>query len=183
MTDITVPDVSIANGDVHLAAAGDEAAFARLVAEHHGSMTRVAFVVCGDPELTADAVQAAWSIAWRRLRTLRDPGQVRAWLVAIAANEARQAVRRRRRAGHVVDISETLETPGGGADPSDRIAVMDLERVLRDLKPDDRALLALRYVAGLDSNEIATHLGISASGVRTRLSRLLDRLRMELDHV
>ena len=75
---------------VRLAAEGDEAAFTRLVTEHRESMARVAFVICGDAEMTHDAVQSAWSIAWRRLRTLRDPEQVRPWLIAIAANEARR---------------------------------------------------------------------------------------------
>jgi RNA polymerase sigma factor (sigma-70 family) len=180
MTDISVPDASIVEGTVDLAAAGDEAAFARLVGEHHASMARVAFVVSGDPETAADAVQAAWSIAWRRLHTLRDRRQVRAWLVAIAANEARQAIRRRRRAGSVIDISDTVDA--ADRDLSERLAVIDLERVLRELKPDERALLALRYVGGLDSPEIAAQLGISASGVRTRMSRLLERLRRDLEH-
>ena len=53
-------------------------------------MARVAFVICGDPEATRDAVQTAWSIAWRRLHSLRDPDQVHPWLIAIAANEARR---------------------------------------------------------------------------------------------
>ena len=57
---------------------------------------------------------------------------------------------------------------------------VDLANALRHLKPEDRALVALRYAAGLDSTELAPFLGISASGVRTRLSRLLDRLRKEL---
>jgi DNA-directed RNA polymerase specialized sigma24 family protein len=70
------------------AATGDQAAFARLVAEHHASMARVAYTITGDRDSAADAVQAAWSIAWRRLRTLRDHGTVRAWLVAIAAKVA-----------------------------------------------------------------------------------------------
>jgi DNA-directed RNA polymerase specialized sigma24 family protein len=48
------------------------------------------------------------------------------------------------------------------------------------LEPSDRALVALRYVAGLDSFELATALGMSASGVRARLARILDRLRLEL---
>ena len=34
------------------------------------------------------------------------------------------------------------------------------------LDPDDRALLAMRYVAGFDSNELATATGISPSGTR-----------------
>jgi RNA polymerase sigma-70 factor, ECF subfamily len=162
------------------AASGDEAAFARLVAEHHRSMVRVAYAVTGNADAAADAVQVAWSTAWRRLRSLRDRSSVRAWLVTIAANEARQALRRQSRRP-VVDISSVLE-PSGGEDPSDRIGVIDLARVLRGLNPDERALLALRFAAGLDSTAIAAHLGLSPSGVRSRLSRLIERLREDLDH-
>lgn len=179
MTDTVVLDAIAVATTVRLAADGDEAAFARLVNEHHAAMARVAYVVVGDAELTRDAVQAAWSIAWRRLHGLRDPGQVRAWLVAIAANEARQILRRQRRAT-IVDISEALDRHGG-SDPADLIGVVDLERALHKLGLDDRVLLALRFVAGLDSTEIADQLGISASGVRSRLSRLLDRLRADLE--
>lgn len=179
MADLAVRDATAVATMVRLAADGDEAAFARLVAEHHAAMARVAYAVAGDAEVTRDAVQAAWSIAWRRLHSLRDPGQVHAWLVAIAANEARQIIRRQRRAT-IVDISEALDRHGG-SDPADLVGGLDLERALRKLGPDDRVLLALRFVGGLDSTEIAVHLGISASGVRSRLSRLLDRLREDLE--
>ena len=183
MTDIAVTE-RLAEGvdaTVRRAAGGDTAAFTELVVAHHAAMARVAYVVSGDAELTLDAVQAAWSIAWRRLATLRDPAQVRPWLVAIAANEARQLVRRRRR-HTVVDLSMADGAISVFADPSDTIALVDLERALRRLGPDDRLVLALRFVAGLDSTEIATHLGGSASGVRSRLARVLARLRLDLDH-
>jgi RNA polymerase sigma factor (sigma-70 family) len=180
VTDIAVRDAPVLASTVRLAAQGDEAAFTRLVAEHRAAMARVAFVICGDPEATNDAVQAAWSIAWRRLHTLRDPEQVRPWLIAIAANEARQVIRSQRRRP-VIDISDALQ-PGVGGDPADTIGLVDLQRALAHLTPDDRRLLALRYVAGLDSPEIARHTGLSASGVRSRLARLIDRLRTEIDH-
>ncbi|HEX5826197.1 MAG TPA: sigma-70 family RNA polymerase sigma factor [Candidatus Limnocylindrales bacterium] len=179
MTDIPMGDLS-ADATVRLAVAGDEAAFARLIDRHHASMARVAYAITGDPDLARDAAQGAWLIAWRRLRSLRDHGQVRAWLVAIAANEARQALRRRR-SRPVVDISAALDA-APGSDPADRIANVDLARALSRLSPDDRTLLALRFAAGLDSTEIAAQLGMSASGVRSRLSRLIERLRTELDH-
>jgi RNA polymerase sigma-70 factor (ECF subfamily) len=179
MTDLAIDDAVPLEATVRLAAGGDASAFARLVDEHHAAMARVAFVVCGDPEMARDAVQSAWAIAWRRLGTLRQPEQVRSWLVTVAANEARQAARRRRSLP-IVDVSTLWAEPGVG-DPADTIAVVDLQRVLRGLRPDDRSLLALRFVAGLDSTEIAAHLGGSASGVRTRLARLLDRLRTDLD--
>ena len=77
-----------------LAAQGDEAAFARIVDAHHADMSSVCFVVTGgDAELTAEAVQSAWPIAWRKLDTLRDPERLRPWLISIAVNEARQLSR------------------------------------------------------------------------------------------
>ena len=181
MTDLAIDDATVPDPTVRLAADGDQAAFAQLVAEHHASMVRVAYAICGDAEAAADAVQIAWSIAWRRLGSLRDHSAIRAWLVAIAANEARKG-RRRQWGRPVLDISTTLEV-GAGGDPADRIATVDLARALRSLAPDDRTLLALRFVAGLDSTEIATQLGLSGSGVRSRLARLIERLRTELDHV
>jgi RNA polymerase sigma-70 factor, ECF subfamily len=177
---MALSDVRAVEATVAEAAAGDQAAFARLVSAHHPSMARVAYAIAGDREAAADAVQAAWSIAWRRLGSLRDPSQVRAWLVAIAANEARQALRRQR-SRPIVDLSIVPE-PMGAEDPADRIATVDLARVLRSLNPDERSLLALRFAAGLDSTAIANQLGMSASGVRSRLSRLIERLRLDLDH-
>lgn len=179
VTDLATEPATL-DGTVQRAACGDEAAFANLISEHHASMSRVAFVICGDAETTRDAVQSAWAIAWARIGSVRDPSQIRAWLVAVAANEARQVVRRQRRIRYV-DVADAASLIGDD-DPADRISVVDLRRVLRGLSPDDRAFLALRYVAGLDSTEIAAHLGGSASGVRTRLARLLDRLRIDLDH-
>lgn len=181
VTDLTIDDASAPDQTVRRAADGDQAAFAHLVTEHHASMVRVTYAITGDAEAAADAAQIAWSIAWRRLGSLRDHGTIRAWLVAIAANEARKGLRRQR-GRPVLDISTALEA-GAGGDPADRIATVDLARVLRSLAPDDRTLLALRFVAGLDSTEIATQLGLSASGVRSRLARLINRLRTELDHV
>ena len=178
MTNILVSDTSAIESTVRSAATGDEVAFARLVAAHHASMSRVAFVICGDAETTRDAVQSSWAIAWRRIGSLRDPSQVRAWLVAIAANEARQAIRRGRRV-MLVDISE--DVVGADAADADRtIELVDLQRVLRSLRPEERSLLAMRYAAGLESADMARQLGMSASGVRSRLARLLDRLRHDL---
>jgi RNA polymerase sigma-70 factor (ECF subfamily) len=178
MSDTLADEPTQGAATVHRAVAGEEAAFERLVADHHAAMARVAYVVCGDAETTRDAVQSAWSQAWRRIGSVRRPEQIRSWLVAIAANEARQAVRRRRRRA-VVEIPLAVDH-SGDTDPTDGIGLLDLARVLRGLKPDDRVLLALRYEAGLDSTEIAERLGLSASGVRSRLARLIERLRTDL---
>jgi RNA polymerase sigma-70 factor (ECF subfamily) len=184
MSDTAALDGALVETTVRSAARGDEIAFARLVSEHHGAMVRVAWIIADDPDTALDAVQSAWAIAWRELHRLREPERVGAWLVAIAANEAREAMRRhRRRTLTEIPIDPERDDPSGGRDPGDAIASVDLDRALRRLSPDERRLLALRYVAGYDSGDIGRLTGTSASGVRSRLSRLLERLRKDLEHV
>jgi RNA polymerase sigma-70 factor, ECF subfamily len=162
---------------VALAEAGDEAAFASLVAAYHADMARVALVICGDRELAEDAVQSAWLVAWRRLDSLRDPRRVRPWLLSVTANETRQLIRRRR--GPVVEID--LEVPGDPrSDPATGVERLDLRRALAHLSPDDRVLLAMRFAVDLGSDELAAAVGTSPSTARQRLSRAVDRLRKEL---
>jgi RNA polymerase sigma-70 factor, ECF subfamily len=161
------------------AAAGDEVAFQRLIAEHHDDMRRVCSYVTKDMAIAEEATQAAWSVAWRKLETVRDPARLRSWLVSVAVNEAKQLLRRQRRRAELEVAADPSEEPGG-VDPSTGVAGIDLRRALDRLDPDDRALLAMRYVAGFDSNELAAAIGISPSGTRNRLERLLKRLREEL---
>ena len=142
---------------VQAAATGDEAAFTELVARHHGDLLR--------------------------MNQVKDPDQIRNWLVAVAANEARRIMRSRRQTVREISVGDTgLEAvPDHRSDPlADSIASSDLRRVLESLDPTDRALIALRYVAELSSDEIGRALGMSSSGARGRLSRLLLRLRGEL---
>jgi RNA polymerase sigma factor (sigma-70 family) len=171
------PDVAIAT-TVQLAAAGDEVAFARIVAAHRAEMVRVAYVVCSDWDMSQDAAEAALWIAWRKLPSLRDPARLRPWLMSVVANEARAILRHQRR--HPVVELAVAADGSGAADPGDEIGQLDLVNALHRLSAEDRVLVSLRYLAELDSAEIGTLTGRSASGVRTRLSRVLDRLRKEL---
>ena len=157
------------------AAAGDHAAFTELVAAYHHDMLRLCLVITGDHDLANDAAQAAWHHAWRKLRQLRDPGRVRPWLLTIAANEARQGFRRR---GNTVAVaSDALSRPMAEVD---QIGLIDLADALARLQPDERRLIGLRYVSGFTSVELAESLHLTPDGVRTRLKRILDRLRKEL---
>ncbi len=170
----------VASGLVALAASGDPRALEQIVARYQDDMTRVCVVVCGgDADAAQDAVQSAWPIALRKLGTLRDPGHLRAWLLTVAANEARQLLRRRRR-GAVVEI-DVADVGSSRGDPSESIPSVDLRAAVRRLDPQDRSLLALRYVAGFDASELGRAMGMSPSGVRSRLERLTARLRTELD--
>ena len=178
MTQATPQDV---RGDIASAAAGDQAAFGRIVADHHEDMRRVCAFVTGDEVIADDAVQAAWAIAWQKLGSLREPERLRSWLMRVAINEAKHLARRGRRRSEI-EVRTSATGEPGGIDPATGIDAIDLQAAIARLDPDDRALLALRYGAGFNAAELSAALGISPSGTRTRLERLVKRLRKELGH-
>jgi RNA polymerase sigma-70 factor (ECF subfamily) len=157
---------------------GETEAFTELVEIHHQELVRVAFAITGDLDSARDSAQIAWIKAWQRLPSVREPDRLRAWLIAIAANEARQQIRARQRR-RVREITP-IAPDGPGPELVDSEDRLDLTAALQALGPADRQLLAMRYLAGLTADEIGDATGISGSGVRTRLFRLMARLREDL---
>jgi RNA polymerase sigma factor (sigma-70 family) len=178
MTDVVRREL---RGTITSAASGDEVAFGRIVAAHNDDMRRVCRFISRDDGIADDAVQAAWAIAWRKLGALRDPDRLRPWLVSVAANEAKRLLKRRRRRTEMEVTVDSIDGPGG-IDPATGIDRLDLRKAMARLSADDRSLLAMRYVAGFNSVELSTSLGLSPPGTRARLARLLRRLREELEH-
>ncbi len=162
------------------ARSGDDAAFARIVEAYDDDMYRVCVAIARDQALAADGVQAAWTIAWKKIDSVREPERLRPWLVSIAANETKKLLKKRARRSEVDHIDHKA-VDGGAPDPATGIASIDLRTALEGLDPDDRALLAMRYVAGFNATELAEAVGLSPPGTRARLQRLLARLRTELE--
>ncbi len=167
-------------GVLAAAAAGDEIAFRRIIAAHHEDIRRVCAYIAGDLNVAEDATQAAWAIAWKRLRDVREPSHLRPWLMRVAANEAKQLLRKRRTRARFEVATDASGEPGG-RDPATGVSGIDLRVAMSRLDPDERALLAMRFIVGFDSNELAAATGISPSGTRSRIERLLKRLREDLE--
>jgi RNA polymerase sigma factor (sigma-70 family) len=148
--------------------------FVELVDRYHADLVRLAFAMSGDRALAEDAVQACWQAAWGSRLKVRDWERIRGWLFTVTANEVRRQLRRQRLA---YVLRGRLRPPQpGDIDPRH----LDLAHAVQGLSLRDRQLLAMRYSLGLTSEEIAGHLGLSASGTRVRLQRVLQRLRLEL---
>jgi RNA polymerase sigma-70 factor (ECF subfamily) len=130
-----------------------------------------------DRSAAEEVTAAAFERALRRAHTFdASRGSHRAWLFGIARNAALDELRRRRR-------TAPLSDDACAADDTDEAARRMTVRVaLAQLDPRDRELVALRFHAGLDHNEIAGVLGISPTNASTRLHRALIRLR-EACHV
>jgi RNA polymerase sigma factor (sigma-70 family) len=178
MTGVVGEDLS---GVIASAAAGDDHAFSRIVAAYHDDMRRVCAFVTRDEALAEEAVQAAWSTVWHKLGAVRQPERIRPWLVSIAVNQARDLLRKGRRRSEA-ELLANARNVMAGVDPATGIDSLDLLAAMDRLDPEDRALIAMRYVLGFDATELAAAIGLSPPGTRARLARILGKLREELGH-
>jgi RNA polymerase sigma-70 factor (ECF subfamily) len=168
---------------VERARAGEPGAFAQIVERHQGAAFRVAWVLCGNAADAEEATQDAFVKAHRALGRFRTGAPLRPWLLAIAANEARnrrRAAGRRehlalRAAGQAAAVAPSTETLALAADRD-----AGLRAALARLGDADREVLWLRYFAELSEAEAASALGCRRGTVKSRTSRALARLRLEL---
>jgi DNA-directed RNA polymerase specialized sigma24 family protein len=75
----------------------DRAAFAQLVRRHQSAALRVAAVICGSTTEAEDIVEDSMVDVHRHLGAYRGTGSVRAWMLRIVANHAKNHVRSRAR--------------------------------------------------------------------------------------
>jgi RNA polymerase sigma-70 factor (ECF subfamily) len=164
--------------------AGDDAAFGLLVARHQTVAFRTAYVICGEVPEAEDAAQEAFIKARGALGRFRAGAPFRPWLLAIVANEARN---RRRAAGRRLALAGRVAAEPEGAVPLPEAQAMaagerrELARALATLGPEHRQVIALRYLLDLSEAECAAALGCRPGTVKSRLSRALGRLRVELE--
>ena len=127
-----------------------------------GSLARLdaaARLILRDAELARDAVQEAMVRAWRDLPGLRDPDRFDAWLHRLTVHACIDMARRRRRRVIEVELTPLDDLPV--ADASALVADRDLlDRALRRLEPEQRAVVVLRFYLELSLPEAADALGI-----------------------
>jgi RNA polymerase sigma-70 factor (ECF subfamily) len=128
--------------------------------------------------LAEDLLQETFLVAVRERDQLPTVANVEAWLFGIARNRALDALRKRRRTlGAIERLTSRLERRQ--ADSSEAVAVRDF--LVRNVPPEDRILLVLRYVHGFGARELGEMTGRSPEAVRQQLSRACRRLAVALD--
>ena len=129
-------------------------------------------------EVTAAAFERAYR---KRHRFDPERGEPRAWLFGIARNAALDELRRRGRQAELTAEPADLHSLGAeeGAEHSERR--LAVSAALERLAPHERALIALKFFAGLGNAEIAQVLGVSESNAGTKLHRAMTKLREACD--
>jgi RNA polymerase sigma factor (sigma-70 family) len=157
--------------------AEDDLAFERLVEPLLHPGYDLACAVLRDRAAAEDAVQEAAVRAWRAFPSLRDESRARPWFLKIVLNQCRATMRTRWWRSHVLADRVEGEVPAPDAGAELRV---DLERALRVLSREQRAVVFLAYQLDLPQDEIARVLDVRVGTVKSRLHRAMARLRAAL---
>ena len=94
------------------------------------------------------------------------------WVYRIVINEACSFLRRRKESVDVEEIQAASE---------DIYENIDLKRAIENLDPKDRAIVVLRFFEDRQLEEIAKILDENLSTVKSRLYRVMKKLRLNLE--
>ena len=157
--------------------AGDREAFGQIVSRHQSLICSLTYNATGSLGSSEDLAQQTFLTAWQRLRQLREPAKLRAWLCGIARGLISNAVRRQ---GHepvhaAAPLDSVHDFPASEPTPAERAITQEEEAILwRSLEriPDDyREPLVLFYRGHRSVAQVAQALDLSEDAVKQRLSR------------
>ena len=169
----------------------DRGAFAALYRMHVDAVYRFAYRRCGSREVAEEATSATFERALRSMASFEWRGNgVRPWLLRIASNEVAEIYRGVARADGrraqiaLRDLSEGADADGG--DPTDLagrhgVDMAAMHAAIDRLPERYRAVISLRYLAGMSADAAATELQCSNRVLAVTLHRALAALRREMD--
>jgi len=171
----------------------DAEAFEELLRRYRGPLLGFIFGMVRDFGAAEEVFQDTFLKIYDKADTFREGSRFRTWLYAIAANRARDELRRlKRRRSLSLDAPLGQEETGthgdlmesSGPGPDDLAAAREygklLDEKLAGLSRAHREVVILSRLNGLTYKEISRVLGVPPGTVRSRLHYALEHLRREM---
>jgi RNA polymerase sigma-70 factor (ECF subfamily) len=159
-------------------AAGDRDALRALYAAYFHRLLRFIYRITRQVELAQEGVNDVMFVIWRNSQSFGRRSKVSTWIMGIAFRKALKLLHGSRRwhdrfkAVDFGDWSQGAEEPGENSDLRDL-----LDHALRQLSPEQRAVVELTYFAGCSYQEIAAIAGCPVNTVKTRMFHARAKLR------
>jgi len=191
--------------------AGDEKAFVELVELYGPSMLRVAMLFVRTHAVAEEVVQDTWVGVLNGIGRFEGRASFKTWLFRILTNTARTRGERESRSTPVSFISDSELEPGAPSVPLDRFVpdgerwagwwassplrfdeqpegrllssetLGVVRRVVAELPEAQRAVIAMRDLAGFSAEEVCESLGITEGNQRVLLHRARTKVRVALE--
>jgi len=170
----------------------DERAFSELVGRFKGRVTNLISRVLNDRESSDDLAQEVFVRVFVHRRNYRTGSKFSTWVFTIAANLAKNEIRRRVRRRNWFSLDALTEVFSDSiiqlADPTEGSEqVLEREQLqgavgeaIATVPEKYRLALVLRDIEGLSYEEIAEVLGVPGGTVRSRINRARSMLKRKL---
>jgi RNA polymerase sigma-70 factor, ECF subfamily len=168
--------------------AGNPEAFDRFVARFRPKIFQYSWLMCGQREDAEEVAQETLLRVFESFDQLRDPDRVRAWVFRIAKNACLMKRRRSRYApSHQLPLDEAQPQPDLGPLPDRQVLQGEMSAALHQaiaaLPEIYRAVIILRDIEELTTEETAQLLDVPTDVVKTRLHRGRLALKQKMDEV
>jgi RNA polymerase sigma-70 factor, ECF subfamily len=170
---------------------GDRAAFEELARRWDRRVLAFLSKSCGDAEAAHDLRQEVFIRIYRYGASYDPRFRFTTWLFRIAANVLRDWLARQARDRELARSGQgkpdlpAMDPPDPAPAQSERMMVAEADDALRAmlarLSPDERELILLRFDAGMSYREIGEIRHVPETTVKSRIYKLLGRLRRQLD--
>lgn len=164
---------------VSKAKSGDKTAFCTLYGMYKDRLYRYAFYRLGNAEDALDAVSDTIVSAYERIKELRKAEAFSAWIFKIhritCSNYVKYQIKQRE-TSNIEDYSNSVRL----SHKTENVT-SELNEALGILTEEEKEIVLLSVVAGFTSKEIAKISGLTAGGVRSKLSRSLAKMRSFLE--
>src|SRR4029079_6394790 len=163
---------------------GEVNAYSALVSRYRDKYARYAVHMLGNREDAEEALQDAFTRAYRSLARCEDPERFGAWLFRILVNRCRTSGARRVSRLQTFVHDETSPRNADQECPAQQTMWREeIERALGELSADQREAFLLKSVEELGYDEMAEISGVGVSALKMRVMRACDRLRILLREV
>jgi RNA polymerase sigma-70 factor, ECF subfamily len=166
------------------AARGNREAFDELVRRYQSRMFQLVRILTSGDSEAEDLVQDTFVRAYRAVGQFRGDSTFRTWLHRIAVNVVRSHAARRGSRSREKDRDDeaAIERVASREDLENAVVRRRMiDQALARLPPDQRLLITLRDVQGLEYREIAVITGLPIGTVESRIFRGRRRLRPMLE--
>lgn len=186
--------------------ARDETAFVELINRYHGQLLRLAGTFVASSNVAEEVVQDTWVAVLDGLDTFEERSSLKTWIFRILSNRAKTRGVREKRSIPFSSFHEGASNDEPAVDPAQFAAdghwasairpwnedtpdkllsthesVARLQVAIESLPPNQRAVVTLRDVEGLESEAVCAILEISEANQRVLLHRARTYLRTVLD--
>jgi len=143
---------------------------------------RYCYFRVGNKKDAEDLTSQTFLKAYEGLPSYRHQGYFSAWLFSIARARMTDFYRKRKYDLPIIEANHIYDENNLSAQVAKNVILDQVYDMIHQLPEKDKELLSLRFVAELTYPEIGVLLHRKEDAVRKAVSRILERIKKEVDH-